>query len=976
MLRRSFLICVTFLLFVSKGYATHIVGGEIYYDYLGGDNYRITLKVYRDCYTGLAPYDNPASVFIFNSAGTFIDSLEIPFPGSVILPATISSPCFSAPTDVCVEEAIYEAVINLPPIPGGYDITYQRCCRNNTILNLVSPGSVGSTYTAHIPDASIAASNSSPRFNNFPPIFICSGIPLVFDHSATDPDGDSLYYEFCDPYEGLDASCPSLGASAAASGCPAIGNPPPYAFVPWLSPYSGTYPMSSSPAMNVDQVTGLMTGTPNMLGQWVVGVCVSEYRAGVLIDVNKRDFQFNVMDCPGLPVASIPMQTLFCFGYNVNFTQNSLNASTYHWDFGDPTTLLDTSDIFAPTWTYPDSGIYNVTLIINPGTSCADTTVNTFYIYPLLDPSFVPPPPQCFSGNSYNFTGGGSYLGNGTFSWNFGGSSTPLSSALEDPVNICFTASGIFPVTYTVSENGCTESYTDSVEVLSQPLASFGSEYAINCTMSPVQFLDSSVCSTAMTYEWDFDNGSTSTLQNPVTNYATPGTYDVILIVTSADGCKDTAVLATPLSVLPPPVADFSIQPHCFTYHTDFIQLSAGVATFLWDFGDPTTAADSSGLASPFWIYPDSGSYTITLVINPGSGCTDTATHSFFMHKLLSPDLATPPGQCDYLNSFNFSPGGSYEGNGSFAWSFGANAAPASASTENVSNVVFDTAGVYPVSITISENGCTATDSILVTVYPKPVAGFECTTTYGCVLNPVHFIDVSASDTTLTYQWDFGNGTFSTAEDPWALYTSPGNYPVTEIVTTVFGCKDTFYFPAPLIVYPSPTAGFTVSPTYTSIFLPDVAMTDQSFDQTACTFSWGDGGMMFSCGDSVHTYTSPGSYTLMQIVVNQFGCYDTAYQHVIVDNDFIFWIPNAFTPNSNGLNDGFKPVVHGVHDYNFMIFDRWGEKIFETTDTEVAWKGIYKEKICSQDVYVYKVTFVDDVVGDFHQYIGGVTLVR
>src|ERR1035437_4539049 len=149
------IILLFLMLLCLKNFATHIVGGEIYYTYLGSNNYQITLKIYRDCYNGLAPYDDPATVFIFNSAGTFIDSLAIPFPGSTVLPGNVSNPCFVAPTNVCVEEAVYHAVVNLPPIPGGYNLMYQRCCRNNSILNLVSPGNVGSTYMAHIPDSSI-----------------------------------------------------------------------------------------------------------------------------------------------------------------------------------------------------------------------------------------------------------------------------------------------------------------------------------------------------------------------------------------------------------------------------------------------------------------------------------------------------------------------------------------------------------------------------------------------------------------------------------------------------------------------------------------------------------------------------------------------------------------------------------------------------------------------------------------------------
>jgi gliding motility-associated-like protein len=973
---KKFILLFIFLtLFCFKNFATHIVGGEIYYDCLGGNDYRITLKVYRDCYTGLAPFDSPASIFIFDSSGALIDSVEMPFPGSVVLPVTINNPCFTPPTDVCVEEAVYQTVINLPPIPGGYNITYQRCCRNNTILNLVNPGDVGSTYMAHIPSSTLVSCNNSARYNNFPPIFLCEGVPLNFDHSATDPDGDSLYYELCDPYTGLDPLCPILGPFVGG-GCPNFGSPPPYTFVPWLPPYSASYPMSASPVLAVNPTTGLMTGTPNMLGQWVVGVCVYEYRAGVLLDVNKRDFQFNVVACPGLPVASVPQQSTYCFGYNVSFTQNSLNATSYHWDFGDATTALDTSNIFAPSWTYADSGAYSVTLIINPGTLCADTNEINYYIYPLLNPSFVPPPAECFESNSFNFTAGGAFMGNGTFFWDFGPDASPSTSFLQNPTNIVFNAPGFHPVTLTITENGCTESFSSSIQVYQKPFASFGLSSALSCILNPVQFNDSSLADTPLTYLWDFDNGSTSTLQDPSTTYSVVGTYNVSLIITTQNGCKDTVELPAPLNVLPPPVAAFTIATNCFNNQIDFTQTSIGGATSLWDFGDLTTTLDASTLASPSWIYPDSGTYTVTLIVNPGTSCTNTETAAFFVNPPLIPAFNAPPGECLYNNSFDFSPGGSYLGNGTFTWSFGTHASPSSSNLEDPTNIVYDTIGAFSVTITITENGCTATNTGIVNVYPKPDAFFEITTPTGCALNPVHFIDDSQSDTPLTYLWDFGDGTASTLQNPYVSYADSGSYYVTLICTTQNGCIDTIEFPAPLIIYPSPVADFVVSPTYTSIYDPDVAMTDESTGASACEVFWGDGTSTTNC-DTIHPYTAPGTYIVTQIVVNSYGCLDTAYAQVIIDPNYMFWIPNAFTPGRlDGLNDVFKPKLIGVHDYLFMIFDRWGEKIFETQDTEEGWNGLYKGKLCTNDVFVYRIVFKDDPKGNHHEYIGRVTLVR
>lgn len=711
------------LSFSLRAYATHIVGGEIFYNYLGNDTYQITLKLYRDCINGLAPYDSPATIFIFNSSGTFIDSIQMAYPGSAQLPSAVNNPCFTPPSNVCVEEAVYQTTVVLPPISGGYNIDYQRCCRNNSILNLVSPGDVGSTYMAHIPDPSIAVGNSSPHFINFPPIFLCEGIPFTFDHAAVDVDGDSLYYELCDPFTGLDPSCPILGPQAG-TGCSVLGSPPPFAMVPWLSPYNASYPMSASPALAINPNTGFMTGTPNMVGQWVVGVCVSEYRNGVLIDVNKRDFQFNVLNCPNLPVASIPAQTSFCDGYTVNFTQNSVNASSYYWNFGDQGTLADTSHIASPVYTYPDSGHYTVTLIINQGTICADTSTEIFDVKPLLTANFLAPPGQCIAGNSFNFAGNGGFSANALFDWNFGLNAIPQHSYVQNPANIVYDSVGSFSVIFSVSENGCTRSHTEIVTLYDNPVAHFGISDSLACVLNPFLFLDSSVSSSPLTYNWNFGNGQTSTLQNPT--------------------------------------------------------------------------------------------------------------------------------------------------------------------------VVYDSAGVYYVNLVVSNAG---------------------------------------------------------------------------------GCSDSFQLLNPVVVKPSPVADFTITPQVLSIFDSSVVMNDLSLFAVSCQTYWGDGAISNNC-DSSHKYLAPGKYTVMQVVVNSLGCHDTAYLDVVVKPEYLFWIPNAFTPDGNDLNDTFKPSLIGVHDYTFLIYDRWGNKIFQTSDSSQGWDGNYKNKLCKNDVYVYKVFFRDDVQNAFHQFVGKVTLLK
>ena len=163
---------------------------------------------------------------------------------------TLNNPCILTPPNICVEQAIYTINKTLPPVSGGYTLVYQRCCRNATIINILDPQDAGSTYMAQIPDVGTYGYNSSPFFNSFPPITVCAGTPLIYDHSATDPDGDQLVYSFCTPYIGADASAPM----------PHIPTPPPYSTIVWGSSFSVNNQISSSPPMTIGKQRNAAAG--------------------------------------------------------------------------------------------------------------------------------------------------------------------------------------------------------------------------------------------------------------------------------------------------------------------------------------------------------------------------------------------------------------------------------------------------------------------------------------------------------------------------------------------------------------------------------------------------------------------------------------------------------------------------------------------------------------------------------------------
>ncbi len=378
-----------FLLFgVSPLWATHIVGGEITYRCLGNSNYEITLSVYRDCYNGEPPFDGPASVGVFDRNWMLKEDLRIPYiPGADdTLNISLSNPCLIVPPDVCVHRFFYRDTVSLPFIEGGYTIVYQRCCRNVLIRNLPMPLDVGASYIAQITERTLLECNNSAVFRSWPPVAICIHEPIDFDHSATDADGDSLVYRLCTPLNGATAQLPQ----------PQPPNEGPYEELVWQDPPYNLGNLLGGDPLTVDAQTGLMTGVPNTIGNFVVGVCVDEYRTGTIISTTRRDFQFNVSDC-GQLAASFFAPEIVCDSLQVKLENLSQGTTAFRWYFDWTGDLSQTSTAIAPTYTYPDTGTYTIALIAAPNSPCQDTSFqevhfsNGLPITVTADPDYITP---------------------------------------------------------------------------------------------------------------------------------------------------------------------------------------------------------------------------------------------------------------------------------------------------------------------------------------------------------------------------------------------------------------------------------------------------------------------------------------------------------------------------------------------------------------------------------------------------------
>ena len=455
-MRRLLVLLALTLGFASN--AAHLVGGEITYTCLGSNQYQVKLRIYRDCFSGGAAFDNSVNFTVYNLAGAVVTNPSVPKGPTVSVPAGTGNPCLTTPPNICTEYAEYVATLTLPPVVGGYTISYQRCCRNSTISNITNPGSRGNTYTVKIPSMDNTC-NSTPAFTTVPPIVLCLGDQLNVDASATDSNGDSLFYEFCDIYTGGSSGNPS----------PSTATPPPYTTIPFVAPATPSQPVPGTPALAINPQTGMITGVATTAGQYVVGICVSEYRNGQLLSVVRRDYQFNVTNCIINTVADMVTQledpSLYCDGRTLTFTPQTTGALTYFWHFGDTTTTADTSSQAYPTYTFPDTGTYTVTLIINPGLVCTDTLKVPFRVMNAPDYRIEKSGVPCVEVQNYRFEAKGTAPYDASISWDFGSDANTFGATGKLVTGVSWNSSGVYPVRCIIQSAYCPDTLWDTVKV-------------------------------------------------------------------------------------------------------------------------------------------------------------------------------------------------------------------------------------------------------------------------------------------------------------------------------------------------------------------------------------------------------------------------------------------------------------------------------------------------------------------------------
>ncbi|MFT4661343.1 MAG: gliding motility-associated-like protein [Patiriisocius sp.] len=293
---KKILASIIFLIAFNYVGATHIIGGDFTVQHISDSTFEVTLTLFRDCGGAGAPLDPTIHVSAYEE-GTDVPRPELDIDmtlNDAVFP-TLGDNCFTP--GICLEIGTYITTITLPDFETGYYFTWERCCRNPSITNIVDPMDAGMVFLVTVADPSI--DNSTPIFQPYPTDgYLCINGTNAIDFSATDVDGDSLVYRLETPLQGELSGDGDIGNPVPA---PNLGGPKPHLECSWLAPYDLTNICDGTPPMSIDSETGILTANPDDIGFYVLAIAIDEYRDGNLISTIRREIQLESTLC-ALPV--------------------------------------------------------------------------------------------------------------------------------------------------------------------------------------------------------------------------------------------------------------------------------------------------------------------------------------------------------------------------------------------------------------------------------------------------------------------------------------------------------------------------------------------------------------------------------------------------------------------------------------------------------------------------------------------------
>ena len=687
------------------------------------------------------------------------------------------------------------------------------------------------------------------------------------------------------------------------------------------------------------------------------------YDSGVFIEQNS-------VSCATSPTISTGS---ICSGQSVTLTVAGSTNGTYTWT---PSTGLSTSSgsivVASPT-------ITTTYTVVSPG-GCTGilTQTTTVTVSSAGNAGINPVSPFCETSPSTTLT-----------SSNVGGvwSGVGITNTLTGAFSPSVAGIGNHIISYSVTSSCGSGIATTTIMVL--PVSNTPTINAV-----------SPVCKNANTLSLIANPAggvwSGTGITNSLTGVFTPsiGTTGNNVITYSLSNSCGSAVSTTTIIVSPQPVADFNTLSVCqgtTTNYQDASSVSNGtISSWQWDYTNDGSVDNIT--QNPTFVFSSAGTYTSSLIVTASNSCTNSVTKSVVIYP--NPVAAISTGNVCLGSASNFSATLQLTSVAVSNWNWDVNNSITSfEATGQQANYLFSSIGVYTLQlVAITNNGCYSITTNTLFVFDNPTAQFTVDNPMGCSPHCVLFSDnstVGAPSQIANWKWEFGNNTgnvsnTNASQSVCYFNSSTSNlalYSITLTTTTDKGCKASIVNQNMVTVYPTPIASYTTTSDLGNIVNPRIVFTNQSIDYSKWWWNFGDGTNQDSVNNNpVHIYNTenPETYYSSLIVANQYGCKDTATLKVDIAPEFVFYIPNAFTPeNQDGHNDVFGGVGVGIATYEIWVYDRWGVMVFYSNSITNGWNGkiLLTSTLAKQDVYTWKVE-LKDVLGKKHSYVGHVTLLR
>jgi gliding motility-associated-like protein len=665
-----------------------------------------------------------------------------------------------------------------------------------------------------------------------------------------------------------------------------------------------------------------------------------------------------------LPIVTLNIPTDVCFGDEPILLNGGLpSGSTGAYSVNN-----QAATVFNPT--LPAENLYPVKYTYTDSLGCTSSATQDVFIHALPNVSIAEQADLCENGSSVNL-GGGSPFGGTYF----------IDNTIQTVANPSEIGFGSHTITYSFTDQfGCSSSNSTSLEIRGIPVPDIHFSSSCLNTAVSIHNLSTTPGSVVSSTVWNIDEiGTVTTLSPSNLLFETPGQHSVAATLESAYGCTQTWDSTITLWTLP--VASFLTAEGCQNTAIEFInQSSVSVGTITQNewFAEGNSIIEEDTLSYSFSGW---GDLVLTLVVTSENGCTDTTSNTVTVYPLPTATIEVA-NTCDQ-DVVNFASNAQIPVGGisTFDWSFGDEYDHIN--SENAS-VLFNGPSTYTAILSLESNmGCKSTFQKDVTVYPLPLPDFLIEDQVVCSNESIHLVDMSdipSPHTLVGWEWKFGGQVVSHTRNPEITFDFPGVWDITLEVRSEAGCVADTVIKDAILINPSPAAGFIIDNVDLSMPSPEVQITNgASADVVAWTYSFGDGNTEhFESGS--HLYLETGDFTVTQYVQNNFGCSDRMSMEISVTPHLQVFIPNAFTPDENTHNEVYYPVFYGdeLTMYEFQIFDRWGNKVFESNDPKQPWNGTYIDgtQIAPDGSYSWKLTYRGTVDPVIHAMNGSVVLLR